>query len=122
MNTEIINDFVQFYIQTFNDKSRSGEFISVWKDYSIFVYNLNTYTKETLLDYIRTLYAYKIKVDQQNDVVVSITQNGDRRANILLSYQMYDESGNTVNVSQYILLAYSNNKEFWIHTSLLNTK
>jgi hypothetical protein len=48
--------------------------------------------------------------------------NGDRRANILLSYIMFDLDGNYYNVSQFILLAYSNNKEFWIHSSILNLK
>ncbi len=121
MNSEIINGFIQFYIQTFNDKTRSAEWLTMWKEYSIFVHNNTTFTKETLLDYIKTLYVYRIKVDSPNDIVMSFTLNGDRRANILLTYSMLDTNNNTINVSQYILLAYSNNKEFWIHTSIINS-
>ena len=39
---------------------------------------------------------------------------------ILLSYVLVDELNNVRNVSQFIQLAYSNNKEYWIHSSLLN--
>ena len=122
MNPDTINSFVQFYVQTFNDKTRSTDFMTIWKDYSICVYNGSTYTKETLADYLNTLYAYKIKCDSPNDIIVSSTINGKRRANILMSYKMIDEQENIKNVSQYLLLAYSNNKEFWVHTNITNIK
>jgi hypothetical protein len=122
MNPNVINEFIKFYISTFNDKTRFTEFSMMWKEYSICVHNGQQTIKETLVDYIKTLYTYRIKTDQQNDIMVSITVNGDRRANILLSYTMLDQNDNSINVSHYLLLAYSNNKEFWIHSSIINAK
>jgi len=120
MNDAIVNGFIRFYIETLNDKNRFEEFITVWKEYTVAVHNSAVYTKETLLNYIRTLYSYTIKFNKTDDIIVSFTLNGDRRANILISYQMHDNLGNIINVSQYILLAYSNSNEYWIHTSLIN--
>lgn len=122
MNSEIINNFIQFYIETFNNKTLIIEFSTIWKNYSTIVHNNTTFTGEQLNTYINNLYKYSIKYDSQNDVIISFMINGDRRANILLSYIMFDLDGNYYNVSQFILLAYSNNKEFWIHSSIFNLK
>jgi len=121
MDCKIINEFVQFYIQTFNDKTRAAEWLSMWKEYSVFVHNNAAFTKETLLEFIKTFYLYTIKIDDPNDIIMSFTLNGERRANILLTYTMLDLNKRPITVSQYLLLAYSNNKEFWIHTSIINT-
>ena len=122
MNPEIIDSFVKFYIQTFNDKTQSAQFMTIWKDYSICVHNNVTFTKTTLAEYLNMLYAYKINIESPTDIVMSFTLNGERRANILLSYTIVDTNGLTMNLSQYMLLAYSNNKEFWIHTNIINIK
>jgi len=122
MNPEIIDSFVKFYIETFNDKTQSAQFMTIWKNYSICVHNNVTFTKTTLVEYLNMLYTYKIKIDSPTDIVMSFTLNGERRANILLSYSIIDAKGGVMNLSQYILLAYSNNKEFWIHTNIINIK
>jgi hypothetical protein len=39
MNEEIVKSFIQYYIETFNDKNKSKEFFIIWKEYSTIVYN-----------------------------------------------------------------------------------
>jgi hypothetical protein len=121
MNPDTINEFVKFYVETFNNKTRFAEFITMWKEYSTFVIN-GVSSEKTLLENIKNLYAYTIKCDQSTDIIMSFTLNGTRRANILLSYQILDNAGNILNISQFILLAYSNNNEFWIHSNIINMK
>jgi len=117
MNTEVINNFIQYYITNFNNKMDQSIFINLWKEYSILIHNNTEYKGLSLLTFFESLNNHIIDI---NSINVSFNQNGDRRANILLSYILIDNMNNKINDSQFIQLAYSNNKEYWIHSSLMN--
>jgi hypothetical protein len=120
MNTEIINNFIQYYIGVFNDKTKFNEYMVIWKEYSTLTYNDINYTGQSLIDILKHIYALNIDISDPKYFKSSFMLIGDRRANILLSYRMIDSNGQILNISQYIQLAYSNLKEYWIHSSLLN--
>ena len=120
MNTEIINNFIQYYISVFNDKTKFNEYILMWKEYSTLTYNDANYTGQTLIDILKHIYTLNIDISDPKYFKSSFMLIGDRRANILLTYRMLDSNGQILNISQYIQLAYSNLKEYWIHSSLLN--
>jgi hypothetical protein len=118
MNTDIINNFIQYYISNFNDKNNTINFINLWKNYSTLNYMNKDYTEGELLSILNNLIVnYIIDI---NNIKVSFQINGDRRANILLNYRM-GNNNEIISISQYIQLAYSNQKEFWIHSSLINS-
>jgi hypothetical protein len=114
MNSNIINEFINFYITSFN--SKSNDFFKLWKDYSTINNNNNFYTKDTLQTFLLDLIKFQINID----IKYSYTIIGDRRSNILLTYIIYNSENIKYNVSQFIQLAYSNNKEYWIHSSIFN--
>lgn len=120
MNTDIINNFVQYYFNTFNDKTKFNEYMNMWKEYSTLVYNNISHTQNKLIDVLKHIYTCMIDVKNFQQIIISSMAVGDRRANVLLTYRMIDSNGQILNVSQYILLAYSNSKEYWIHSSLVN--
>ena len=117
MNKELIDNYIQYYITVFNEKSKYQEFINMYNEHSILTHDNHTYQNQNLINLLAELYKYLIDI---NSLKISYMLNGDRRANILLTYTLVDLSNNIKNVSQFILLAYSNNKEYWIHSSLLN--
>jgi hypothetical protein len=117
MNKEIINNFIQYYVSIFNNKSKFQDFLNVWNDHSSFTYNDHLYKGRELITILTELYAYSIDNHYVNASFMII---GDRRANILLSYTIVDSTNNKKIISQYIQLAYSNQKTYWIHSSLLN--
>ena len=117
MNEDIVKSFIQFYIETFNDKSKSKDFFAMWKEYSTFVYNNIKNSGQGLAIILTEIYNNFIL--DTNNLSLNIMMVGDRRANILLIYNLIDKSNNYHRTSQYIQLAYSNDKEFWIHSSLL---
>lgn len=114
MDSNIINEFIKFYITSFN--SKSNNFFNLWKDYSTINYNNNLYTKETLKKFLLDLNKFQIN----DDIKFSYLIIGDRRSNILLTYTMFNSENIRYNVSQFIQLAYSNNKEYWIHSSIFS--
>lgn len=122
MNNDTIQKFVHFYLSTFNNKDRHNEFIKLWKEYSTLVHDMIPYTKEPLCVFLTQLYKVTIVYQSEADIQCSHMIIGDRRANILLSYKILDTDNTIKVVSQYIQLAYSNNKEYWIHSCLLNIK
>jgi hypothetical protein len=63
---------------------------------------------------------YKLIIDSST-VDFTYTIVGDRRANILLSCNMIIDQTQLF-CSHYIQLAYSNDKEYWIHSILFNSK
>ena len=116
MNKDILNNYIQYYITVFNDKSKFQEFINLFNKHSKLIYNILEYKEQNLIIFLTEFYKYKIDIV---NLQTSFMLNGDRRANILLSYTLIDSTNNTKNISQYIQLAYSN-KEYWIHSSLIN--
>ena len=119
MNENIVNNFIKYYVENFNDKTKFQLFNNLWKDYSILTHNNNQLTGQQLREFLTAMNNLTIL---QDDFISSFTIVGDRRANILLSYKMRDQKNVIFNIAQYIMLAYSNKKEFWIHSSLLNIK
>ena len=116
MNKEIVNSFVQYYISMFNDKSKFQEFINMWNNHSTLSYNNYIYIKQDLITFLQQLYTYNI---DPNNMTINFMVIGERRANILLSYDLINDN-NKKTISQYIQLAQSNDKTYWIHSSLLN--
>ncbi len=119
MNDQIIKSFVEYYVSSLNNKE-TNTFINLWKPYSKIVYNGTTYADDNINEFLNTLYQQTMILAPT--VKYSAMQNGDRRANVLLTYDIIDQSNNIISFSQYILLAYSNDKEYWIHSSLINQK
>ena len=118
MNTEIINNFIQYYVSNFNDKNNTSNFINLWTNYSVLNYMNKDHNESELLNILNYLSSnYIIDI---NNIKASFQINGERRANILLNYKM-GNSNEVISISQYIQLAYSNQKEFWIHSSLINS-
>ena len=117
MNESTINDFIKFYVGTFNDKSKFEVFMSVWEKYSIFKYKGVEYTDINLVQMLMEINKCTILPES---IDMSYMIIGDRRANILLSYKMVNQNNSLANVSQFIQLAYSNNKKYWIHSTILN--
>jgi hypothetical protein len=111
MNQQVITDFIKFYVSSYNQE----QFITLWKPYSTITHLDKTYQNEELIQFLSNLCSYVIDITSIN---VSFTQNGERRANILLTYKMI-KNDEQKHVSQFIQLAYSNNKEFWIHSSII---
>ena len=118
MNEDTVKSFVEFYIETFNNKSRSKEFFVLWKEYSTLVYNNIKNSGQELAIILTEIYNNFI-LDTTN-ISLNMMMVGDRRANILITYNLIDKSNNYHRTSQYIQLAYSNDKEYWIHSSLLS--
>jgi hypothetical protein len=118
MNEETVKGFIQFYVSSFNDKTKSSEFFSLWKEYSTLVFNNNKYTGKDLADVLTEIYNNFI-IDIST-LKINVLTVGDRRTNILLTYNFINKSNYPHRTSQYIQLAYSNEKEYWIHSSLLS--
>ena len=111
MNPQVITDFIKFYVSSYN----SPQHLTLWKPYSTITHLDKTYQNEEILQFLSHLCSYTIDTSTIN---MSFTQNGERRANILLTYKMIKNEEQKF-VSQFIQLAYSNNKEFWIHSSII---
>lgn len=117
MNSDLINEYIKYYIEVYNDKNRFNEFINLWSEHSTLIYDNTTYKNQELIVLLTQLYTCSISNTNLN---ISYMIVGDRRVNILLSYILIDNLTNSKNVSQYIQLAFSNDKKYWIHSSLIN--
>jgi hypothetical protein len=108
MNAIIVNNVMSEMIKLFNEKN--DMFFKLWRNYSSLIYN-NTILKGIDINnfFINLKNGINIKKYDYNMV-------GDRRANILLSGTL-DNTNNII--TMYILLAYDNNKEYWIHSAII---
>jgi len=118
MNELIVNEFMQFYYNNLNTKENDTCFkhiIPHLKQHSIFIRdNKQLKGEKQIIDTIfKTPYQF---IPQKIDILI----NGERRANVMVSGQVtsgYNEALN--NFSEYFHLAYGNDKQYWIHTSIL---
>lgn len=116
MNKEIVNTFIDLYYQNLNNKNHDI-LCNHLKDSTTFIRDLSEWkgVKSILTFLQNTPLSYQ-------PMKMNIMINGDRRANILISGKIKDENTQmVVCFTEYILLAFSNQKEYWIHTSILHT-
>lgn len=118
MNDKIVESFIQFYVNSINDKNKTNEFMSLFKPYTVIKHKQQTFNRDNLTDFLNEYY--KLIIDAPT-IDFTYTIVGDRRANILLSCNMIMEQTQLF-CSHYIQLAYSNEKEYWIHSILFNSK
>lgn len=112
MNNDIVKQFIDYYVTTFNNKQDNSPFIKLWREYSILTFENKHYTKEELGQFLLSILPYTI-----TNVQSQFNINGERRSNIMMTYTM-----NQFTASQFIQLSYSNSKEFWIHSSIMIIK
>jgi hypothetical protein len=118
MNATIVNDFIRFYVEKFNNKETFNEFLFPWiqEHGTKLIHNNNIFTEQTLIDFLRHL---NIGTIINNDVLSTFTLEGNRRASILMKYKMINPDGKIYDISQSMFLNYSNNKKFWIQSCLM---
>jgi hypothetical protein len=108
MNQEIVNNTMVDMIKLFNIKDNL--FFRLWKEYSMLTYNNKMLKGNEIHNFFINLkHTINIKKYDYNMI-------GDRRANILLSGIL--DNTNSI-VTMFIQLAYDNNKEYWIHSSII---
>lgn len=117
MNITIVNDFIRFYIEKFDDKTKFNEFIFPWiqEKGSKLIHNNNIYTDKTLMEFLQYLYIGKI----YDNVLTTYNIDGNRRASILMNYKILNPDSKKYDVSQSIFLNYSNNNKYWIQSCLI---
>ena len=118
MNDQVVETFIQFYVDSINDKTKSNEFISLFKPYTVIKHKQVTFSHDNLMDFLNEYYKFII-----DPLTIDFTYTivGDRRANILLSCNMFVDQ-TQLYCSHYIQFAYSNDKEYWIHSILFNSR
>jgi hypothetical protein len=122
-NNFLENNEDKYFIKTNNiylllknmfDNQQSINYEKYWKDYSIITINNKDvlYKNFDKTNYLHpTNFNKNIFSNQKYDYI----RNGDRRVIILLNYNITDVTNNIlINTTQYILFAYSNNKEYYI--------
>lgn len=116
MNKEIVNTFIDLYYQNLNNKN--------YDSLCNHLKGSSTFVRDTI-EWSGT--SHIISSLKSNDftfqpIKMNVLVNGDRRANVLVSGNIINAQNQvTIPFSEYILLSYSNNKEYWIHTSILHT-
>ena len=117
MNKEVVGTFVEFYYRSLNERN----FVLLkphLKGSSTFVRDTSEWngTNHIISCLQSNAVTYK-------PVKLNVLVNGDRRANVLVSGTLVP-TDHTITApipySEYLLLSYSNTKEYWIHTSMLH--
>lgn len=116
MNKEIVNTFVDLYYQNLNTQNYE-RLSNHLKDSSTFVRDLSEWKGgSSIVNFLQTTSL------SYQPIKMNVLINGDRRANVLVSGKLKDEKTQMiVPFTEYILLSFSNQKEYWIHTSILHT-
>jgi hypothetical protein len=108
MNNEIVIDIMNKMINLFN--SRNDNFFDLWQPYSKLTYKNIVYTGEDIKKFFSELNS-QIVIEKFDYNII-----GDRRANILLSGKL---PSFLQNICIYVLLAFDNNKKYWIHSAIV---
>lgn len=116
MNKEIVNTFVDLYYQNLNTQNYE-RLSNHLKDSSTFVRDLSEWKGgPSIVNFLQTTSL------SYQPIKMNVLINGDRRANVLVSGKVKDDKTQMiVPFTEYILLSFSNQKEYWIHTSILHT-
>ena len=116
MNNEIVNTFVDLYYQNLNNKNYDS-LCNHLKGSSKFVRDTSEWNGTTEI-----ISCLETNAVTYQPMKLSVLVNGDRRANVLVSGNIINQHTHvTIPFSEYLLLSFSNQKEYWIHTSILHT-
>ena len=123
MNNQIIYEFVNFYYKCLNEKN--SDLYPYFIEHSELMYNNNYVKGEQIIEFLLK------KCTNTNYNVSNITFliNGSRRANIVVSGTLNDFEKVYLNKKQkiekkftdFIHLAFGNNKQYWIHNIISHT-
>lgn len=116
MNKEIVNTFLDLYYQNLNNQTYD-RLLNHLKDSTTFVRDSSEWKgASSIMSFFQTTSL------SYQPLKMNVLINGDRRANVLVTGKLKDEKTQMiVPFSEYILLSFSNQKEYWIHTSILHT-
>lgn len=102
------NDIYLLFKSMFNNNENCENYSKYWKDYT----NITIENKDIKFkDFDTTHYLHPNKFNKNifSNQKFDFVRNGDRRVIILLNYNI-----NNINMTQHIVFAYSNNKEYYI--------
>lgn len=115
MNKEVVNTFVEFYYRSLNERNFESLKPHL-KGSSTFVRDTSEWNGTNHI-----ISCLQTNALTYQPLKLNVLVNGDRRANVLVSGTLVDHKTNTtVPFSEYLLLSFSNSKEYWIHTSILH--
>jgi len=112
MNEAVAKEFINFYYNTLN--SANIESLKPYiTQHTTYIRNNQKFRgfDQVHLNCFNYPHKYNVNINEA-DVLL----NGDRRANIVVSGFIND----LYYFTEYIHFAYSNNKTFWIHSSILH--
>ena len=108
MDDNIVKSIIKNLFLSYNCKNNN--FFDIWRDYSKLTYNNIIYTGDDIKKFFLNLNC-TININHFDHHLI-----GDRRSNVLVSGHLIEHNKS---INMFILLALDNNKEYWIHSTII---